>query len=260
METSRGFVSEKPPYMETKVLVAFSLAIAFTIWNVPEDMNMMEVGELILPIFICCLGMLVFDKLVGSRTLAPWKMLHAVVNIFVALFSFPDILILAEDPIMSCHGQGSLIPNALIAALHIYHLIGFRVTSADWFHHILFVGTLCPIAMFREVGPVKNLVAFFVCGLPGGLDYILLVLVKHDMIHRLTEKKWNARINVWMRSPGCFACVAVMYMIMRYDTGSICEEHMYEGIIIMLLVLFNGQYYMQVVVGNTFRKDQRYSS
>lgn len=249
-----------PPYREKKVIFALTVAIWFTWWSLPEDITTQEFVSGIVTVVYCIVGMFVFDKLIGSRTLAPWKLLHAVTNIVIALLSLPDVVRVAYNPITSCHGQGSLMPNALIAALHIYHLVGFSTTGADWFHHILFVGTLCPIAMFRQIGPVKNLIAFFVCGLPGGLDYILLFLVKHDMIHRLTEKKWNARINVWMRSPGCFSCVAVMYMILRYDSGSLCESHIFEGIIIAVLVLFNGQYYMQVVVGNTFRKDQHYSS
>lgn len=49
-------------------------------------------------------------------------------------------------------------------------------------------------------------------------------------------------------------------MIIRYDSGSICDADPTVGLVIALLVLFNGQYYMQVVVGNTFRRDQRYSS
>jgi len=248
------------PYFEKKVLFAFGFVVLYIYWCLPRDITAEEIGGGLRDVAVSTFCMFLFDKLIGSRTLAPWKFLHAVANISIALFALPDVLRVAEDPVTSCHGQGSLIPNALIAALHIYHLIGFPANSADWFHHVLFVGTLCPTALFREIGPVKNLVAFFVCGLPGGLDYILLVLVKHDMIHKLTEKKWNARINVWMRSPGCFACVAVMYMILRYDTGSICEDHLFEGTLIALLVLFNGQYYMQVVVGNTFRKNPQYSS
>ena len=153
------------------------------------------------------------------------------------------------------------MPVYMIAALHIYHLIAFSTDERDWFHHILFVGTLCPVGCLWKIGPIKNLLSFLICGLPGGLDYVLLFLVKHNMIHKLTEKKWNARINVWMRSPGCFSCVAVIYMVLRYDTDSICHEgNPLIGFAIALLVLFNGQYYMQVVVGNTFRRDQNYSS
>ena len=40
-----------------------------------------------------------------------------------------------------------------VAALHLYHLLFFRTTPADWFRHILFAGTLCPIGMFHKIGP-----------------------------------------------------------------------------------------------------------
>ena len=36
-------------------------------------------------------------------------------------------------------------------------------------------------------------------GLPGGIDYILICCAKHSIIHPLTEKRWNARLNVWIR-------------------------------------------------------------
>ena len=101
----------------------------------------------------------------------------------------------------------------------------------------------------------------FICGLPGGIDYLLLFLVKHQKIERLEEKRWNARINVWLRSPGLLTCAVFMYLaIMHDEEESACTKNRLETALTAALVFLNGQYYMQVVVGNTFRKNEKYNS
>ena len=59
---------------------------------------------------------------------------------------------------------------------------------------------LLPAMCFQIVGcfgPVANFTNFFVCGVPGGLDYLMLALVKHGKILPLTEKYYNNILNVW---------------------------------------------------------------
>ena len=41
-------------------------------------------------------------------------------------------------------------------------------SAADYFHHLLFVGVLCPFGLVCDWGVLQNSVAFFLCGLPGG--------------------------------------------------------------------------------------------
>ena len=246
---------------QPQVILAMIFTVCFNVYMAPPGTTFENSKYHIRRIGLILVGMFVLDRVVAQRTKAPWMLLHAVTNLVIAVSCIPDLIEIAKDPVKSCHGPSTVMPVYMVAALHIYHLLAFSTDERDWFHHILFVGTLCPVGCLWKLGPVKNLLSFFICGLPGGLDYVLLFLMKHNMIHKLTEKKWNARINVWMRSPGCFSCCAVIYMILRYDTGSTCHEgNPLIGVAIALLVLFNGQYYMQVVVGNTFRRDQNYSS
>ena len=47
--------------------------------------------------------------------------------------------------------------------------------------------------------------AFWASGLPGGIDYLLLVLVKLGYMKSLTEKAYNVRLQTWLRAPGCLA-------------------------------------------------------
>jgi hypothetical protein len=65
----------------------------------------------------------------------------------------------------------------------------------------MFISLLLPSAMCFQIvgcfGPVANFTNFFVCGVPGGLDYLMLALVKHGKILPLTEKYYNNILNVW---------------------------------------------------------------
>jgi hypothetical protein len=77
------------------------------------------------------------------------------------------------------------------------------------------------------------MLSFFLSGLPGGLDYFMLALVKHGWLSSDSEKKYNARVmvgagcrghlqdsrrpaQVWIRSPGCMLCAYSIYSSWRY--------------------------------------------
>lgn len=112
----------------------------------------------------------------------------------------------------------SIQPIYMVAALHIYHMIpglGFRVGFSDYFHHIVFAGSICSVGMLYESGPLQNFIALFICGLPGGLDYIMLVMVKMGKMLPKREKVLNARINLWLRAPGLTASTLFVYITAR---------------------------------------------
>lgn len=225
----KNSTTDRHPITEPKVIGALLFSACFTYWISPPGATWeKDVKEHVYHLMGVLVAMVVFDKAVASRTKSPWLLIHAVMNLVIATLCVPDVIRVTDDPIRSCHGVCSKFPSLLIGALHIYHMVAFRTSSADWyiplpslptrhqgstlsrhdalstdndrFHHILFVGTLIPFGLLIPIGPITNLIAFFICGLPGGLDYVLLCLVKHDMIHKLTEKRWNARINVRLLS------------------------------------------------------------
>ena len=144
----------------------------------------------------------------------------------------------------------------------MYHMALFECGFDDIFHHVIFVGIIGGLGIcFDAGGAVKNTIAFFMCGLPGGLDYLMLTLVKHDIILNTTEKEWNSRINVWIRSPGLLLCAFCMYQAVRHGPAdSPCALHPWISGGAAALCVINGQYYMQRVTGNTYRKVQRFSS
>lgn len=191
----------------------------------------------------------------GSSDAIRWYLIHACGNFVVALASVADTWTTLCYPALCFSGPYALLPCALIPAIHVYHMIAFRCTSSDLFHHLLFAGLISPMGLFFETGPVQNAVAFFICGLPGGVDYLMLALVKFGKMRPLDEKRVNTRINVWVRSPG-LVLSAFCVLLGRFDVHApaAVQERVpaWVALVGAALVAMNGQYYMQVVVGNTF--------
>ena len=109
-----------------------------------------------------------------------------------------------ERSVKSCHGPSTVMPVYMVGLAHLSFL-AFSTDERDWFHHILFVDVMSSW-LSLETRPLK-IFSPFSSAATWRIDHALLFLMKHNMIHKLTEKKWNARINVWMRSSGCFPVV-----------------------------------------------------
>ena len=130
----------------------------------------------------------------------------------------------------------------------MYHFLAFtKLRSEDIVHHLLFVGVFGAVNFLMEWGRVVNCILFFVTGLPGGIDYALLALVKLGKYDKLDEKRANARINTWLRCPGLVAVAVLM---------SVCGAHGVLRVpyialaIVIVLVSGNGIYYSHQVHAN----------
>jgi hypothetical protein len=98
-------------------------------------------------------------------------------------------------------------------------------------------------------GRAPDYAAFFLSGLPGGIDYVLLVLHYHGFVSRHTEKWWFAHVNVWIRSPGPIVFGFVAYMNWFHPTLSAASQlpaPVAAGI--LALVVYNGQLYSRQAV------------
>ena len=137
-------------------------------------------------------------------------------------------------------------------SLHLYHCIApwfaKGLTFQDYMHHFLFAFFLGGFQLTWHWGPGSNWFMFFVTGLPGGLDYLFLAMVKNGAMDRLTEKRWNSRINTWCRAPGCMATAAWTYSGWAAGNAGHIPALAVAGTAI--LTAFNGQYYSRRVVEN----------
>lgn len=65
--------------------------------------------------------------------------------------------------------------------------------------------------------------AFFASGLPGGIDYAMLVAVKKGWMTSGQEKKYNGYIQLWIRMPGC-----VMHALLTWANWCEAAKRIYD--------------------------------
>jgi len=200
-----------------------------------------------------------------SRRISPkqldasrWFFLHAIANAIVVITALPALRAVASDPIhaldgvkyadRSIFGAASVWPLTIINSVHVYHMVGgFKLTPADYFHHLLFIPTLGFPGQFFSWGPLANWQAFFISGLPGGIDYLLLGLCKVGMVDHMLEKRVNANLNIWLRAPGIVVSAALLYQALL--TG----HHMvplWAAYLQLLLPIYNAMYFCKQAVAN----------
>jgi len=86
---------------------------------------------------------------------------------------------------------------------------------------------------------------------------VLLVLVKHNYIEKLTEKKWNARVQSWLRSPPMAVYFFCAWQLFLNHPTSELPFHPLILFIVASLHLVNGVYYSNMAVDTFARHDQQ---
>jgi len=153
------------------------------------------------------------------RPEARFYVLHTATNIVVCLFAFPDVLrVFTEDPHVMLRGPFcSIIPNCVIAALHLYRLAGFSLTRNEKLMHFGFVALLLPVGvLLKNTGGVIGCFgAFFMSGFPGAINYAMLTLLHHGVVSKAAEQRWNANINQWVRGPALSVLPSLGGLVLR---------------------------------------------
>lgn len=139
-----------------------------------------------------------------------WYMLHFIVNIITILTVYDDIwrVFTLKDKIDKLEPSGGLFNisnpllflDCLISGLHLFH-IKYSLKKDDWMHHIFMTISLNICLVYLK--PIfATCLLFFMNGLPGGIDYFLLMQVKRNKISSLQEKNINTYLNNYIRAPG----------------------------------------------------------
>ena len=181
--------------------------------------------------------------------------LHFVLNMCVVVAAAPDVYRAFTNPTTAFNGASqSMWANSAIVAIHFYHCLAFDLTASDIFHHLLFVTILCGLAIpFKQTGGVaNNFGCFFLSGLPGGIDYLMLVLVKEGYMKKMTEKYWNKMINVWLRGPAMSVYSTLAWV--SWWSGNAGTPNVVL-LAVVLLHFFNGQYYAEMAVATYHRHE-----
>ena len=111
---------------------------------------------------------------------------------------------------------------------------------------ILALKTGISIAIAAAIMTLMN-VGWVMESLPFRLDYILLVLLKEGRIAKIVEKKWNARINVWLRGPSMSIYAFIGWQ--GWHSGNTALP-LPALVLVVFLHFFNGQFYAEMAVGS----------
>lgn len=183
-----------------------------------------------------------------------WFLLHAVVNFFITIGTFSDFIETIKDPIHAVDQTKdyNLAPTMISMALHLYHCLApwyaVSLSFDDVLHHFVFaVCGLGSLSLLWPWGPGSNFAFFFLTGFPGGIDYILLGMVKLHLLDKIKEKQYNASINTWIRGPGCVISAAWTWSCFMYEDGRVAPP-LLAILLQNALLIVNGQYYTQRVL------------
>jgi hypothetical protein len=141
--------------------------------------------------------------LLGESEKARWFLIHSFINTIVAILTFSDTVIFFES-LTPVNVEASLSASLIVMSLHLFHGICCRLNHMDIIHHVLMLIVL----IIPLVNPThdyivfSNYLLFFICGLPGAIDYLLMYLVETNRIDQMTERWCNYRLNSYLRGPG----------------------------------------------------------
>ena len=155
-----------------------------------------------------------------------WYLLHVICNIIVIIATFNDTITCFANPLLVIE-QGNTNNNfksdglGVAVSLHFFHIIRDykTLTMIDWTHHLISNFFLGILGLYYFHNSIFNCGLFFMCGLPGGIDYLLLFLYKIGKFKKGDEKKINVFLNNWIRLPGLLYNISLMHI--SYSTGYI---------------------------------------
>jgi len=150
----------------------------------------------------------------GAR--ARWFQLHTMVNALICVACWPEMLEVLQAPSTAVLETTTNAWGSILAfCLHLYHALFFRLSVTDQYHHAFSVFLCMPFSIMLRT-KVLSLIFFQSTGLPGGIDYALLTLVKHRRLDKLLEKQYNAWLNAYLRAPlGAIAAFLTMQVVLH---------------------------------------------
>lgn len=181
-----------------------------------------------------------------------WFTVHAIVNAFVVLFTFPDLVATLVDPGNCLITPESKVPVLIALSLHTFHIISCSrgLTLIDWIHHMISCGLVGVLQIYFLTGPIDNYTIFFICGLPGGIDYAMLALAKYGIIDRLTQKKICVKLNMYIRMPGALFGLGLMHAMVIGGDNDISMMKMAIWYITGMLTAVNTVFFAERVAVN----------
>lgn len=224
------------------------------------NLLIIPLSELFLNCLISLGVLVILDFGWAYHTKARYFSLHGLWNIIISILILPDLYKTIIDPLhaLAPGTDFNKWPSILGTVLHFWHCVAYNgLTWDDYFHHFVFAAGFSIITFGWDWGYGTNFLIFFICGLPGGLDYLMLAAVKHGYIEKISEKRINKLLNVWCRGPGCIASACLIWI--NWMSGQTEHIPVSVKLICILLAFTNGQYYSRRVIESWARHEHELS-
>lgn len=177
-----------------------------------------------------------------------YYIVHAIHNAIIVAITAPEVITTLTAFSTITNYTKNMLAIDLCAAIQFYHISKYwrKFSINDWLHHGLMVGFALPIGVLLESHTLMGFSLFFTIGLPGCIGYACLALVRNGKLERLTERRINNFLNVWISSPGCIAH-AILSLVF------LCESTLTGWTFVIALIpairnYWHGQYFMCQVV------------
>lgn len=196
----------------------------------------------------------ILDNFIGKRYIidkARYFFLHVIFNLWVTYIVFNDSLSLICNPesgLDNEYNYSAILSTSAISSFHLYHYLCFTNLSFDeYIHHLVSCLLVPAIAVILPWGRLPSLCNIGMCGIPGGIDYFLLFLVKYNIISKMTEKNLNRWLNLIIRWPIMYTMAYIFFLNINKINYLIYKIF---GILGTFLHVINAIYYCERVIGN----------
>jgi len=197
----------------------------------------------------------ILDNLIAKKYIiakARYFFLHIFFNTVITYLVYQDTYNLIKNPETGLdinYSYYGILSTSAISSFHMYHYLYFtNLSFDDYIHHIVSCLIVPSIGIIFPFGRLPSLCNIGMCGIPGGIDYFLLFLVKYNIINKITEKNLNRWLNLIIRWPIMFM-TSYIFMINFYKL----DVNIYSSILMILAMLLHGLnaiYYCDKVIGN----------
>ena len=187
-----------------------------------------------------------------------WFFIHFFINTMVTVLGFFEMIDCfyksteCANMKWGDYGEGAAL-YAIIS--HLYHIALFfkHLREDEWIHHIVMCLFAFPVMFNYNPNKVSTVAIWFITGLPGMIDYLLLWLVKIGRLHKQVEKSVYVILTVAIRSPGCVLATALQLPHLSFEI----DIYNLAKWFLSIITLWNGQYYMYITVKNSGKHFQK---
>lgn len=186
-----------------------------------------------------------YNKIIPKHPQSCYYLIHTLFNTYISFQTFNSVIYSLNEP-DNFYLEDHTHVGSLIGMFHIYHTINYlRYLQFDDIMHHIMSWIVCYYGVEYKFGGGANIIAFFMCGLPGIFYYGPLFLTLNGNISRSLQKKINLYAN-FIRCIGIIYGVSILNFC--YANGRLPLTNPLFNAFLSLLCFWNATYFFYIVI------------